>query len=299
MAALRNARTRRDGHGEFTTDASMAEHYGHLQRCDPDTDLVVAERAGQVVGYARTTWSDVAEGGRDHWLIVEADPDVEGLEERLLTWCERRGLDVAAAMAGQSRLIAEALEGSERQRRLVDRGFAPLRYGAMMIRPHLADIPDRPLPAGVEVRPVTETDLRPIWHADVEAFRDHWGYVEQTEEDWALFAEQAMTSDRTLWQIAWAGDEVVGQVRTYVNEGEREMFGVHRAWTEDISTHRAWRGRGLASALICRSLRQLEALGYEQAALGVDTENLTGALALYESLGYQAVATEVTYARSI
>ena len=102
-----------------------------------------------------------------------------------------------------------------------------------------------------------------------------------------------------MWQVAWAGDEVVGQVRTYANDGDREMFGRRRAWTEYISTARAWRKQGIATALICASLRQLADLGYEEAALGVDTENPSGALGLYESLGYVVVATDATMQRPI
>ncbi len=300
MVALRNARIRRDGYGEFATLASITEQYTHLQRCDQDTDVVIAERDGEVVGYARTTWDDTADGVRDHWLILEADPVYPGLEDALLTWCEERALVVAATMPGACRLVAEALEGSDRRERLVARGFAALRYSVMMIRPHLRDVPDRPLPDGVEIRPVTDEMLRAIWEADVEAFRDHRGYVEQTEEDWAMFREDADAVGTALWHVAWAGDGVVGQVRTYANEGDREMFGVRRAWTESISTHRAWRKRGIASAVICASLRQLDELGYEEAALGVDTENPNGAYALYESLGYAVVvATETLYHRPI
>ena len=35
------------------------------------------------------------------------------------------------------------------------------------------------------------------------------------------------------------------------------MFGRRRAWTEHISTARAWRKRGIATAVVCASLRQL------------------------------------------
>ena len=78
MAALCNARTRRDGQGEYLSPATMAEQYAHLTRCDPAHDIRVAELAGAVVGYARTTWADTGEGDRDHWLIVEADPRRRG-----------------------------------------------------------------------------------------------------------------------------------------------------------------------------------------------------------------------------
>jgi ribosomal protein S18 acetylase RimI-like enzyme len=300
MAALRNARIKRDGEGEFASVESMAEQYTHLQRCDADTDIAIAEDGGVIVGYARTTWVDVAEGFRDYWLIVEADITRPDAETTLIDWCEQRALAIAADHpAGNQRLVAEAADGGERQRRLVERGFSPLRYFATMIRSDLDDVPERPLPDGVAIRSVIDDDLRPIWEAATEALRDHFGYVEQTDADWAMFVDSTTERGTSLWQVAWAGTDVVGQVRTYFNEGDAELCGRRRAWTEEISTHRDWRGRGVASAVICASLRQLRELGFDEAALGVDTENPTGAYNLYESLGYRVAATEVVYHRPI
>jgi mycothiol synthase len=301
MAALVNARTLRDGHGDYLSPETMAELYAHPTRCDLETDVRVAERDGTVVGYARTTWGDVSEGARDHWIVVEADPTVDGLETTLLDWCEARALEVAAEVpAPPQRLVASAAVDGDRFATLSGRGFEPLRYGHMMIRPHLRDIPSGPLPDGVEIRPVTPEHWRAMFDADDVAFRDQWGSVALTEQDYLAFAEGATSGTGTsLWQVAWAGDDVIGQVRTYANDGDREMFGRRRAWTEDISTAPEWRKQGIATELICASLRQLADLGYEEAALGVDTENLSGALGLYESLGYLVVATDATMQRPI
>ena len=141
-------RVLRDGHGEYTRVSAMEEQYSHLQRCDPATDIIVAERAGEVVGYARTMWDDTIEGVRDHWLIVEADPTIAQLDEVMMSWCAERALAVAATMTGARQLVTEAMDGSSRQQQLVARGFVPLRYGAIMVRPSVADVPDRRSPTG-------------------------------------------------------------------------------------------------------------------------------------------------------
>ena len=61
-----------------------------------------------------------------------------------------------------------------RQRIIVEAGgFTAYSWSAVMVRPSLADVPALALPAGVAVRPVEPGDLRAIWEADVEAFRDH------------------------------------------------------------------------------------------------------------------------------
>jgi hypothetical protein len=74
-------------------------------------------------------------------------------------------------------------------------GYRPERYGFEMVRPDLEDIPDTPLPEGLEVRPVLPEHYRAIWEADTEAFRDHWGFVEPSEEDY-----QAWLVDTTVFQ---------------------------------------------------------------------------------------------------
>jgi len=57
----------------------------------------------------------------------------------------------------------------------------------------------------------------------------------------------------------------------------------------------AWRGRGVASALVVRSLQAFEAAGLSHAALGVDGDNPTGAAHLYRSLGFEPHRRSVTY----
>jgi mycothiol synthase len=66
-----------------------------------------------------------------------------------------------------------------------------------------------------------------------------------------------------------------------------------------VSVRRPWRRRGLASALIARSMVVLRGRGMAIAALGVDAENPTGALGVYERLGFRPHRTWVTYRKSL
>lgn len=78
---------------------------------------------------------------------------------------------------------------------------------------------------------------------------------------------------------------------------ENEAFGRRRGYTEQIFTRRPWRGRGIATALIGRNLRLLAERGMSEAALNVDAENPTGALALYERVGFRRTRTDLFYQR--
>jgi ribosomal protein S18 acetylase RimI-like enzyme len=159
-------------------------------------------------------------------------------------------------------------------------------------------IPDVPLPDGLEVRPVRPEHHRAIWLADVEAFRDHWDASAQHESDFVRwFAEPDI--DTSLWQVAWDGDEVAGLVVNGIYPRENEQLGLKVGWLDGVATRRPWRRRGLASALIARSLAVLRERGMEIASLGVDTENPTGALRIYERFGFRPHRTWIFYRKSI
>lgn len=299
MCDLINARVIAEGEGEPTTLEAITGMYDHLEHCDPATDIVVAVDADdRVVGYARTCWFDMVDGHRSYHVIFEGADGHPGCEGQLLDWSLSRGAEVAADHDHPDRRFdAMAADGSPRAAALGDRGFVPYAWSAMMVRPHLRDLPEAPLPAGLEMRPVAEDQLRTIWEADVEAFRDHRFEREQTDADWEIF--RSVVGDTSLWHVAWDAVGIAGQVRTYVIDDESERLGRRRAWTESISTRRDWRGRGVASAVIVSSLRQLAALGYDEAALGVDLDNPTGALGVYERLGYRVVKRYSAYHRPI
>jgi mycothiol synthase len=105
--------------------------------------------------------------------------------------------------------------------------------------------------------------------------------------------------DTNLWRVAWDGDEVAGSVWTLIWPEENAKLGLSRGWLEHISVRRPWRRRGLATALIAETLRLLRDLGLEEGALGVDSENLTGALPLYESLGFRRHRTGISFRRPL
>ena len=92
---------------------------------------------------------------------------------------------------------------------------------------------------------------------------------------------------------------MVGMVRSYINHKENERYGFLRGWTEDICVRKAWRGKGIARALIARSLQTLKDHGMQHATLGVDVDNPSGALRLYESMGYQSYMEEVVLRKQL
>lgn len=284
----------------------MRVAYRHLTDCDPELDIAIIETtAGAVVGYARTGFEDLASGGRDLVVFGPVRPDVltrevfiavvRALEQHLerwipadrptryRAWCAHPG--PGRPPTGEAAWLEEL-------------GYVATEWGATLVRAHLDHIPDRSLPDGVELRPVTEEQVRPILEAHWEAFRDEWDFREPTEADFIEMIEDPRR-DITLWKVAWAGDEIVGQVKPFIDHADNAERGIRRGYTEYISTHRDWRNRGIAGALLAMSLRELRDRGMTEAALGVDTNNPGGAFQLYTSLGFELQRYEVTYTRPV
>jgi ribosomal protein S18 acetylase RimI-like enzyme len=106
-------------------------------------------------------------------------------------------------------------------------------------------------------------------------------------------------TDLTLWQVAWAGDEVAGLVLPMIFPANNEASGIRRGWLDRVSVRRPWRRRGVAAALMAAALEALRERGMEVASLGVDADNPSGALGLYERLGFRVDRRSAAYRKAL
>ncbi len=219
----------------------------------------------------------------------------------MASWGEQRLRDIAESRPFEgTQLLDSWAEDSETSKIAVleAAGLAVTQTHARMARSLSDPIPDHRLPEGLEIRPVTNADRRRLWEADQEAFRDHVGFSPETEEDFKRF-ESDPDQDPALYKVAFDGDEIAGQVLNYMVPEEIAMTGRKRGWTEAISTQRAWRGKGVAKALITESMRLFRDMGMDEVTLAVHTTNPTGAYRLYEGLGYQIESTSFEFRKPL
>jgi mycothiol synthase len=302
MTEVANSSRIAAGATSLTNVEDMTDAYAHLVNCDLAADAFTVFVEDRLVGYARSFWYEERAGARVYVPICFLEP----------TW-QRRGIGRAMLLSLEARITETAADDPiapawfQVRANDADRGnvallgkagYAPVRYGYLMVRADLTDIPDSPLPPGLELREVRPEHLRTIFAADQEAFADSWGAWVASKADYEEF-ERTPMADTKLWRIAWAGDEIAGQVRGFINVEENERYGRRRGWVEHISVRRPWRRQGLAQALIAASLPLLRARGMTEAALSVDTENLSGALRIYERMGFRSISREATYRKSL
>ncbi len=81
----------------------------------------------------------------------------------------------------------------------------------------------------------------------------------------------------------------------YEYVAETAATGIREVYVGQVGTVRSHRGRGLAAVAMSALMRQAEQAGFKRASLGVDAENPTGALGLYERLGFEQYSKWITY----
>ncbi len=296
LVGLIRAVARLDNLDWLPTVDILRNDFDHAEGFDPRQDVLIAELDGSFVAAAVTSPRDRG-GLPSHNFEIWVDPVARrrGIGRMLLGWTEHRAAAVARldGRPGPRELETWIVESQVGAAALLEEaGYQIGRYGLQMLRDLAEPIEPVELPAELEIRPVEAADHRRIWDADSEAFRDHWNSAQRTEADYeGWFANPDL--DTTLWQVAWHESEVAGSVMSFVFAEENRLLGLRRGWLEHISVRRPWRRQGLASALVLRAMVALRAAGLDEAALEVDAENVSGAVRVYERLGFRRTRTTV------
>ena len=302
IVRIMNAEAEADRLPERTSLDALGVLYTMPNRTfEPLRDVTVAEIDGTPVGVAERTWVETTDGHVEYRMDGAVDPAWRrrGIGTALHADSEARVRELAATRATDRPRLFGSWSGDSQpgDRALLERaGFQPARWFFDMERPHLEDVPDAPLPDGLVVRPIDRELARPVWKALVEAFLDHWGGMDGSDERLERWLA-APSTDLALWIVAFDGDEVAGGVVNTIDREENALLGVNSGWLSSVFTRRPWRRRGLARALITRSLVALRGRGMTSAALGVDGENPTGALGLYEGLGFEVTHRSIAWRR--
>jgi GNAT superfamily N-acetyltransferase len=299
MAALIAACKVADGVERSTNVDDIARTYRHLENCDPRTDMLFAEVDGQVIAYGRLWWDDLLDGIRLYHPLGFLHPDWRGKGIGTALWktAESRAREIAAGAPKEMPkfLQVEAFDSEKDLVALLEsRGYLPVRYETYMVRDLSEPFPEAPIPPGLEVRPVKPEQIRHIFEASNEAFRDHWGSRDESEEGYKAEMESSEFRPE-LWKVAWDGDQMASVVHNFVDKDENAEYQRKRGYTEGICTRRPWRKLGLARSLLVQSMQMFKEMGMTETALSADSQNLSGAVHLYEGVGYRKVKQQIIF----
>ena len=263
---------------------------------DPETDSrLVVTPAGALAAVGVV--SPPPDGGERADMFGGVRPEYQGrgIGRELLAWQYDRVKNLHAVIAPDAAWHVEtgASVGDQAAIRLFERlGFGPVRYFFEMVAPLSGSPIEAALPDGLTAVPYAPELAKPLYEVHMEAFSDHWGFQRRPFEKWVIGTVESEEFRPDLTRIAFDGDQIAGYVLAYNNVEGREYIG-------QVGTRRPWRKRGLASALISASLNAAVADGKSSASLGVDADSPTGAVGVYERLGFEVKHQFVSYRRAI
>lgn len=303
IAALLEAAEAVDDTGEHWSTDDLEEFWVN-DLVDLTKDGVVACTAdGTVVAWATAIAPPTF---REHYRVdlegrVHPDWRGRGIGRALLAWQLGRAAEVhaerhpevAAELSVAAYTTMTSLEAMLRRA-----GLAQARWFFTMERP-LTDLPTVGEIPGVELVPFSWDRDDEVRRAHNAAFTEHHGSSERDELTWRTWFTGQRGFRPDLSVLALADGAVVGYVLAYVFEADTAATGVRTSGFGQIGVLPAARGRGLAKATIAAALRAAAEGNCHQASLQVDSENVTGALGLYEGMGFTARRTQVSWTRAL
>lgn len=256
---------------------------------DPAQDIrLVFSPEGMLVGYIEV-WTTTKPPVHP-WIWGRVHPEFGGLGigTWLLQWAEEHAHKVLDELPADLRFAPRVgiyRSAKDSKKLFEDMGFSQIRSSYEM-RIDMEEAPPTPLwDDGITLKIADpEKDLKAVYEADKESFRDHFGYIEEPfEEGFARFKHFMLGegSDPSLWFLAMDGDEIAGICICRPKSYNDPQVG----YVNILGVRRDWRKRGIGLALLQHSFGEFYRRGNRKVGLGVDAQNLTGALRLYEKAG--------------
>ncbi|HSP71198.1 MAG TPA: GNAT family N-acetyltransferase [Gaiellaceae bacterium] len=285
--------------GDAHAVAALLAAYDESQGAPPDTsaDDLLAEWAeldlargawlfeldGRLAGYGCVSGAAPETLSTDGY--VHPDLRGRGVGSRILELAEARARELGAPRLRNATLHADAAG-----RALFEaRGYGYVRSFLRMAIELDGEPPELELPDGLRLTRFQPADARRVHAAIQEAFADHWGNVPEDFDAWR--ERRLAAADTSFWHVVKDGDEVAAAALCDLR------FGA--GWVGALGTRAAWRGRGLGTSLLLAAFREFHRRGETRVALGVDSENPTGAVRLYERVGMQVVWRADVYEKAL
>lgn len=295
---------------QFYNDCEKVDQFGYwisvedLQQFysspgfNPDSDLRLWENnQGQLIAVAAV-----------HRSISNEDPECslgfrvrpqfrdQTLERDMITWGIKRVREIFPQEKEIKLRTGCRSHQKKRINLLEDCGFISDRYFFKMQRDLNLPLPQPQLPEGFVVRSVNPQQDAPAWiEMFNQTFIDHWNHHDLTLEQYQHHIKSPdYDPELDLVAITKEGKFASfceGKIHSYDNQKNGRNEGLIHI----LGTRRGFRKIGLGRAMLLTGMHRLKAKGMEISLLGVDGQNPSGALKLYESVGFHKRHTAIDY----
>jgi ribosomal protein S18 acetylase RimI-like enzyme len=236
------------------------------------------------------------------WGMVAREFQNLGIGSHLLAWGEGRAgrvLDLVPADVRVSYYAGFPVEDQPAKALLEDNAWSRIRGNYTMRIDMDAPPPAPELPAGLSLRTFRPDDAEAVFRAVDESFRDHFGHVDQPfESGFERFRHNMLEDplfDSSLWFLAREDGEIAGFALCRRIAPDDPDCG----YVASLGVRRPWRKRGVGLALLRAAFGEFHARDFRKVSLGVDAENITGALRLYEKAGMHVIRQFEVYEKEI
>ena len=271
---------------------------------EPEHDTrVVATADGELVAWATAIAPPTFRDAYGVHLQGRVHPQWRGrgIGRWLLAWQLDRGTELHAQRhaGAPARLTVTAYTSMPDLAAMLRRaGLEQVRWFFHMERP-LTDLPPRRRLDGIELVPFSWDRDEEVRVAHNVAFTEHYGSSERDVPSWQVMFTGQRNFRPDLSVLAVSDGAVLGYALSYVSEATAAATGSRESYFGQIGVVPAARGRGVSKAVIIEALHAAAAEDCQTAGLEVDSENVTGAVGVYESLGFATARTQISWSRRL
>ena len=164
---------------------------------------------------------------------------------------------------------------------LTNRGFNLLRtYHGLK-----AEITNHPYPKledGLEMRLISDNEKNIWWATHQDSFSKHFGFLPRPFEEWKAMMDKAVGIDLNARWILYLKGQAVGFI-----ECSDIKKDVGAGFVDGIGVIQSQQGNGYGELMLRWAFAYYASIGRKSLELNVDTGNESGALRLYEKLGFK------------
>ena len=189
--------------------------------------------------------------------------------------------------------IVVSQKHSENLAHASSRGFLPIRFFNTLRAPVAPNLKPPALPEGVVIRNAdlnNMSDLRKVHSILQNSFSESFRFVPRDFDSWVkrFKADKSVPSDGVYLL------EYLGRAEGFIWLDDIDALEL-RGFVEKLGVNKESQGKGFGQLLLGTALAHFSRRGYVHAVLGVDTQNASNALRVYEKMGFVAISTWVVH----